>query len=383
MKTPKELIERRAEVMSEIKELTGKITEEKRAFTDEESAKLEELRGEYTALGDSIQKITSANEALEEKGEEKRAADAGMRSDKDILVSYIRGGVSELRDNETKLVNSNSIKLSDFSADIVKKMKDLCGIIQRITLVNARGDYKQIVEDDDYKAHGAWTAEGAQITAAESRWKTITIPHFKYPSLSIITLEMLNQAAFDPLPEISNQESLDFAYAVETGIIKGAGDGSGQPTGLVTSGTTFNTASSAAISADEIIDIYHSLKSYYTMGAAWLMNNKTLSMIRKLKDSTGNYLFRQTDNLTEGYTGFILGKPVLVSECMPDVEAGAKPILYGDFARAYKGVMDPAISFQVLREKYADIGAVGVQGMLWFGGKPINAEAYTTVTMPE
>lgn len=383
MNIPKYMIEKKQELTEKLNEKFKSCEDEQRMLTQEEVGEIAEMRSQLESIEKTIESFAEANEAVQEKAEEKRSAAPAGRSECDIVKAYISGGALELRDNETKLVNSSGIKLSKFSEDVITKTKDLCGILKEINLVEAEGDYKQIVTNPDYMVHGAWTAEGEEIDVTEARWTTINIPHFKFPSLCVITLEMLNQAAFNPLTEAAQQASLDFSFGAENGIIAGTGDSYNQPTGLITSGTAFNTASAAAISADEIVDIFHSLKSLYMLNAKWIMNNKTLAMIRKLKDSTGNYLFRPVDNMTDGYVGNILGKPVLVSEVMPDVGAGRKPILFGDFKRGYKGVMNPGVTSQVLREKYATKGAIGFLSMLWLGGKPVNAEAYTTVTMPQ
>ena len=55
------------------------------------------------------------------------------------------------------------------------------------------------------------------------------------------------------------------------------------------------------------------------------MNDETAMALRKLKDSAGNYLWRDSDDT-------ILGKKVIISEFMPNAEDGNKPIAFGDFS---------------------------------------------------
>lgn len=48
-------------------------------------------------------------------------------------------------------------------------------------------------------------------------------------------------------------------------------------------------------------------------------------MLRTLKDDLGNYIWNHADNT-------ILGKKVIISEFIPSVEIGSKPIAFGDFS---------------------------------------------------
>ena len=373
----KEIMETRAALVEELEALNKTVGEEKRQYTDEESAKADEL----------IEKIRGADAMAEKLAEQRAVVFAGKgtamekgvetRSYKAVINDFVRGNdAPEFRANETTLENNADTKMTEFSADIIKAVTEICPIVNQVTPVVSRGDYKQIIQNEDYKVTGGYVAEADEFAVSESRWTTKTIGKFKYGSISIFTLELLYEAAFDVLPEITEQFTLDFAKAFETGIIRGSG--TNQPEGLITGGRTLTLGSQ--IKADDLISIYHSLKPSYYGNAHWLMNNQTLSSIRKLKDSTGSYLFHQNE-LTTGYAGTILGKPVLLSEEMPDAAAGAKPILFGDFKRAYKCVRNPDVSLTVLREKYAHIGAVGVQGIMWIGGAPVNNDAYTTAVM--
>lgn len=386
MTMTKGLMEKRAELADELSELMRRTNEEQRAYTDEESAHADELIAQISELDTTIAAQEEQRARLLENAPRERNVET--RSYGDLINDFVRGREApEIRANETTIGANSSTKMQEFSDDIISSVQEICGIVNEVATVAAVGTYKQIIASDEYKVTGGWVAEKASFGVSESRWTTKTIDKYKYGSTSIITLEMLNEAAFDVLPEISGQFTLDFAYGAESGIIAGRGDASGQPTGLLSGGTAKTLASKVAVSADEIVDIYHSLKSPYYPNAKWVMNNKTLAAIRKMKDSTGNYLFHQSELTADykgpGYAGTILGKPVLISEVMPDIGAGAKPIMFGDFRRAYKAVRNPDITLTLLRELYAPIGAIGVQGILWLGGAPVNNEAYTTVAMAE
>lgn len=76
---------------------------------------------------------------------------------------------------------------------------------------------------------------------------------------------------------------------------------------------------------DDVIALYFSVEKEYRRNGVWLMNDGTALALRKLKDADGNYLWNQANDT-------ILGKQVIISEYMPDIEVGTKPIAFGDFS---------------------------------------------------
>jgi len=382
--TLKEISERRAKLTKLMQEIVEKSRIEKRATTAEEKAQFDEYDKEFKALEDTEAMEKRAQELALAESEEQPASDTKTEKRAQSVQKYsavnafIRGG--EVRaDTDGMTTSENGVIATDYSNDIIKKVQELSGIINRIGIVNSRGDYKQIVADGANKITAGWTSELAEVTSSEAKFTTITIGHYKLGSLFKVSNELINQNYFDIASEGVNQMSEDFALKAETAII--AGTGTDQPTGLITSGTAYELASGTAITADELITIQHALKAPYQMNAVWIMSNDTLCKLRLLKDGAGQYIFHLSD-MTSGFAGTVLGKPVLVSEAMDNIGAGKKPILYGDFSRAYKANINPDVSLQVLREKYATQGAVGVLGFMHLDGKPVNAEAYVTVSCP-
>ena len=112
------------------------------------------------------------------------------------------------------------------------------------------------------------------------------------------------------------------------------GDGTGKPLGILaaTGGaeTGITAASATAITADELIDLFYSLKAPYRRNAVWVLNDSTIKAIRKLKDNQGQYLWQPS--LTAGAPDLLLGKPVRTSAYMPAIAADAKTIAFGDSA---------------------------------------------------
>lgn len=135
------------------------------------------------------------------------------------------------------------------------------------------------------------------------------------------------------------------------------GNGTHKPTGLLnaTGGAQVGVtaASATAITADEVIDLFYSLGAPYRKNAIWILNDATVKAIRKLKDSSGQYLWQPA--LKDGEFDTILGKRYFTSAYMPTMTAGAKTILFGDLSYYWIGDRQ-GITFQRLNERFADYG---------------------------
>ena len=137
-------------------------------------------------------------------------------------------------------------------------------------------------------------------------------------------------------------------------------------------------ASSVAITADELIDLQHSLKSGYRRKGLWIMNDATLKLLRKLKDGQGNFIWQL--GLLAGQPDTLLNQKVLVSNYMPLPTAGNKAILYGDFS--YYWLADrEGRSLQRLNELYAVNDQVGFKITQRVDGRLILREAVKCLQM--
>ncbi|HAN7674427.1 TPA: phage major capsid protein, partial [Escherichia coli] len=81
-------------------------------------------------------------------------------------------------------------------------------------------------------------------------------------------------------------------------------------------------------SADMLIDLKFTLRNKYRKKAVWVMNSNTAASAQKLKNATGDYIWR--DRLQAGDPDSLLGLPVEYLEFMPD-----GVIAVGDFKRGY------------------------------------------------
>ena len=154
--------------------------------------------------------------------------------------------------------------------------------------------------------HGeaVWTDEEAAFTESDDSFGVITLGAHKLSSIIKVSEELLNDAAFDIERYISNEFVRRMAAAEENAFING--DGTGRPTGLINTAEIGKKATASnAITTDEIIDLYHSLRSPYRKKAVFIANDSTIKAIRQLKDENGIYLWQP--GLKEGQPDTLIG----------------------------------------------------------------------------
>ncbi|HEX3017451.1 MAG TPA: phage major capsid protein, partial [Caproicibacter sp.] len=154
------------------------------------------------------------------------------------------------------------------------------------------------------------------------------------------------------------------------------GDGTGKPIGIfaATGGAELGVtaASATAITLDEIMDLFYSLKTPYRKTATFMMNDATVKAIRKLKDSNNQYLW--VPSVTAGTPDTLLNRPIATSAYVPAIAAGNKTIAFGDFG--YYWIADrQGRSFKRLNELFAATGQVGFMATERVDGKLILPEA--------
>ena len=209
-------------------------------------------------------------------------------------------------------------------------------------------------------AHGSasWTDEGASIPETTQKFSEKSIGAHKLTALIKVSEELLNDSAFDLESYFRQEFNRQISNAEEDAFVSGTG--TDRPFGLFDDkgggevGVT--TAAANAITADELIDLYHSLRAPYRKKAVWLLNDSTIQAIRKLKDENKQYLWQPS--LQVGLPDTLLGRPVYSSNSIPGIAAGKKVIAFGDLSYYWIGDRE-GITFKRLNELYADKGQIG------------------------
>lgn len=170
-------------------------------------------------------------------------------------------------------------------------------------------------------------------------------------------------------------------FGQKEGLAFVSGDGVTAPEGLLTASGIGETLNGHAtnLAADQLIALMYGLPAAYRARGSWLMNGGTLATLRKLKDGQGNYLWQPS--YQAGQPEMILGRPVIEAVDMPDVAAGAYPILFGDFATAYRVVDRLALSILVNPYLLATNGITRIHATRRTGAGVVQAKALRKLKM--
>lgn len=146
------------------------------------------------------------------------------------------------------------------------------------------------------------------------------------------------------------------------------GDGVKMPKGILNDEDGAEVgAETKALSYDDVIKLFFSVKPEYRKNAVWMMNDETALALRTLKDTDGNYVWNHS-------TDTILGKKVFINEYMPMVSVGAKPIAFGDFSY-YSIVERGNATMKVIKEVLPKIDDVGYLAFEFLDAKLMRPEA--------
>lgn len=224
------------------------------------------------------------------------------------------------------------------------------------------------------KGTASWIDEEGAYPESDDSFDQVSIGAYKLGTMIKVSEELLNDSIFDLEDYIAAEFARRIGAKEEEAFF--TGDGKGKPAGILaeTGGAEVGVtaAGAAALTADELIDLFYSLKSPYRRNAVWVLNDSTIKAVRKLKDSQGQYLWQPS--LAAGMPDMILGKPVKTSAFMPAAAAGAKTVAFGDFK--YYWIADrQGRSFKKLSELYAATGQVGFLGCQRVDGRLILPEA--------
>ena len=230
------------------------------------------------------------------------------------------------------------------------------------------------------KGSASWVDEEGAYQESDDAFSQVSIGAYKLGTMIKVSEELLADSVFDLEAYISKEFARRIGAREEESFFNG--DGKGKPLGILAAAggaeVGVTAASATAITADEVIDLFYSLKAPYRKNAVWVLNDATVKQIRKLKDSTGQYLWQPS--LVAGTPDTILGRPVKTSAFMPTAAAGAKTIAFGDFK--YYWIADrQGRTFKKLSELYAANGQVGFMGTQRVDGKLVLPEAIKVLQM--
>lgn len=376
---PKELIEKKNDLITRAEDVLNKAKEEKRELTEAEAAELAEIRDnvrriiETLQLDDDFRKLIplkkkqdgtptdDMGKGLDTKKQEQRDIEENERA---AFENYIRGRVVNERAGELTKKDNGAVIPTTIANQIIKKVYDICPVLEQSTKYNVKGNLQiPYYDDSSSKLTVAYQDEFVALTSSNGKFASVNLTGYLAGALSKISVSLINNAQFDIVNFVVTEMSEAIKRFIEHELLIGTPE---KVTGLSTLTNTVTTASGTAITADEIIDLHDAVKDAYQNGAIWIMSSKTRTALRKLKDGEGRYLLN--DDISAPFGTTLLGKPVYASDNMPEIGAGNTAIYYGNM-KGLATKFNEEINVQVLREKFADEHAVGVIGWFEFDSK--------------
>lgn len=239
-------------------------------------------------------------------------------------------------------------------------------IMRRLaTTITTFGEHK--INIAATKPAASWIEEGGALTFGDATFSQILLDAHKLHVAIKVTEELLYDNAFNLEGYILDQFGKALANAEEDAFLNG--DGTGKPLGLFAAkgGGTVAGTLTAAIKSDDMLDLVYALKRPYRKTASFIMNDKTLASLRKLKDNNGAYIWQPS--YQAGEPDRVLGYAVHTSAYAPE-----DAIAFGDYK--YYNIGDRGTrSFSELRELFAGNGMIGYVAKERVDGKLILPEA--------
>lgn len=401
----RELKQQRAALKAEARQILDRAEQEKRDLTAEEEQTFDRLMADAEAIGKRIERLErlaslpSGDDVPEpiagRRGQPGAAPGSVGRDDlrasaeyREAWHSYVRRGMSGMLPDELRMLQEvralsttsdpegGYLVPTEFERTLITALTDQ-NIMRRLASVVTSGTDRQIPVVTQRPSF-TWLGESQTFTETDIRFGTRLIGAHKVGGIILVPEELLADSAFDLEAFIRQEFGLAASVAEEAAYVNGTGVG--QPTGIVVDAEVGVTAAANnAITADEVIDLFHSLKRPYRSRATWLAADATVKAIRKLKDSNGQYLWQP--GLVQDRPDTILGRPVDVSDYVPAIGAGNKSLLFGDFSY-YRIQQRAGISMQRLVERYADKGQVGFRAWMRVDGKLLLTEGVKALKHP-
>lgn len=376
--------EKKNDLIVRAKGIVSKAETEERELTDAEAQELAEIRDDVRKIKeklDLLEEIDTMDDKevkVEKKPEEVKETETKEVQETRAFENFIRGRIVHERAGElTPAANSGQVLIPTTIANkIIKKVYDISPILERSSKYNVKGNLKiPYYDTSTTNINVAYQEEFTPLTSSNGKFTTISLGGFLAGALSKISRSLINNSQFDIVGFIVDEMAYSIKRFIEKELLNGT---VGKVTGLSDLANTLIANSTVAITADEVIQLKDKIKDEFQDNAIWIMSSATRTALRLLKDSMGRYLLE--DDISAPFGRTLLGKPIYVSDNMPDMEAGKTAIYYGDM-RGLATKFSEDLNIEVLREKYADEHAVGVIGWFEFDSKVEDAQKIVRLNM--
>lgn len=357
-----QLVEARARAWEAAKEINersvadgadGTLSAEDQATWDKANTDIDALDSRVKALVDAEQRSRDLESALKPFGVESRKVDGDGDEDgeaaevRKFLTGETRSlavapkgsrSFAEARDLSKLSAGAglNTVKVS-FHDQLVAHMIEVSGVLNAgpMVLQTASGEQIQVPKTTSHST-AALISEAGTLTESDPAFGQVPLDAYKYAFSVQVSTELVTDTSVDLLGYLAMQAGRACGNALGAHLVTGTG--SSQPNGVVTAattGVTGGTGVAGAFTADNLVDLFYSVIAPYrnSKSCGWLMKDQTLGAVRKLKDTTNQYIWQPS--YQAGAPDVLLGKPVFTDPNVAAPAVNAKSVVFGDFAQYY------------------------------------------------
>lgn len=378
----KNLVELKNDKITKAEKILADAEVNKRELTEDEAEELAEIRDDVKRIKEALKIGDELDDSKDKKPKQEPVPAGGEpkptqeQQERRAFENYIRGRIVHERAGGMTKTDNGSVIPTTIAQQIIKKVYDISPILEKSQKYNVKGKLQiPYYDTTDGGITVAYAEEFKPLTPSNGKFKNIELDGFLAGALSKISNSLINNSQFDIVSFVVNQMAEDIARFIEHEMLIGTSD---KVTGLSTVTNKVTAAAANAITSDEVVKLKDSIKDVYQSNAIWIMSTATRTALRLLKGSDGHYLLQ--DDITSPFGSTLLGKPVYVSDNMPEIKADATAIYYGDMT-GLATKFSENITTQVLREKYADEHATGVVAWFEFDSKVQNEQKLAKLVM--
>ena len=223
---------------------------------------------------------------------------------------------------------------------------------------------------------GAIVGQNTAVSGADITFGTIGLNPFYYTSNKIaLPLELIQDSAIDVVAYVVDRLATRIARIQNTHFTTGAG--TTLPDGVIpksATGKTGTTGQTLTVIYDDLIDLKHSVNRAYRGNARYMMNDLSVAVVSKLKDTTGRPIW--VPAVVAGAPDTLCGFPVAINDDVAVMAANAKSIAFGDFSKyTIRDVANTTVIKRFDDSAFALSNQVGFCGWQRSGGNLLDTAA--------
>jgi HK97 family phage major capsid protein len=380
-----DLLQAKGKLVADMRAVLNKATAEKRDLTADEQSTYDKMEKDLDAIIANIKRLDTIEaherDLSQASTNPARPGIGGAAGKKDKFAflkdpqyvaafdEYVRGGIQAATLNVGTNADGGYLVPTEYSTTLIELLNKQSAMRQLANKITTASD-RNIPLEADYGL-ADWLAEEGPFPESGATFDRKTLSAYKLGRIIKVSEELLQDAFFDIPAYVGRAFQRSFGDAEEAAFV--VGDGVAKPRGVALDSVKgVDAAATNAVTGDELIDLFYSVKPGYRQNGSWLLSDALVKIIRKLKDGQGQYLWQP--GLTGGQPDTLLTKKVFFSDSVAVPAATKKVAFFGDFSYYY--IADRAgIAMQRLNELFAANGQVGFRMFKRTDGKLLVGEA--------